>query len=225
MFNPQQFGTEQEALGVLRTALSAVCRVCPPGSIFGGFYLHVHVHLPFISIVWKEALPKGEISASLLRGQFPCPMASPNDTWQRSVSFGVVLMDFFFFSMQHSTGNGQGLQFSSVHSPSRSGDNFGLPAMDSCPWAKSPEVTLPFCLPQAPSTRGQISKKVNKSSFKAQRASLCWLGLQIKGNLVTRTYQVIINKHSFLYLIYLSHQKKFPRAGRSVLHELKCCPF
>lgn len=135
-----------------------------------------------------------------------------------------------FSSMLHSTSTTQGLHFPLIHFPFRCADSFGLPTMYSCLWAKSPEVTLPFRLPQPPSTWLQISKKVNKSSFKAQRGgkkvhSLCWPGLQIKGNLVMRTYQTIINKRSFLYLIYLSRKKKFPRAGRSVLHEFKCCPF
>lgn len=54
--------------------------------------------------------------------------------------------------------------------------------------------------------------------------SLCWPSLKIKGNLAIRTYQMIINKCSFLYLIYLSCEKKYPRTGKSVTHELKCCP-
>jgi len=130
MFKLQLFGTEQEVSRVLRTTFRSVCWICPAGSILGGFYLNIHVHLPLISVGWKTALLKREISASLTRGQFPSPTASPNDIWQRPVFLGVVLTEFF--SMQHSSGNMQGLQFSLIHFPFRSADSFGLPTVYSC---------------------------------------------------------------------------------------------
>lgn len=85
---------EQHSLQFAGSAHLVVC-------LGAEFYPHTHVYHPLIPIGWKAALIEREISASLMSGQFPHPVASPNDIWQRSAFMGVVLMEFSLQAEQH----------------------------------------------------------------------------------------------------------------------------
>lgn len=159
---------------------------------------------------WKSALLKREISASLMRGQFPAPQHL-----QMGFGRGLPFWDldgWSFPSMQHRTGNLQGCNSPFIHFPFPRAEKLGLPTTDSLsPWVKSLEVTEPFYLLHACRYKRETINHHSKHREGGKVHSLCWPGLQIKGNLVMRTHQMIINKQSFLCLIYLPRVETFPR--------------
>lgn len=109
------------------------------------------------------------------------------------------------------TGNMQGCNSLSSIFLSRVQKIWALPTMDSCPWAKSLEVTEPFHLLHACRYQRQSTNHHSQHREGGKFCCLCWPGLQIKGNLVMRAHQMIINEQSFLCLIFLPRLEKFPR--------------
>lgn len=125
-----------------------------------------------------------------MRGQFT---ASPNDIWQPLWE----LYWWSFLSKQSSTGNMQGMNFSSNTFSFQEWRQFWPANQLLCLWVKSPEVTLSFCLLQLPSTWLPISTKANNSPFKA------WRGAKKKSVL----YNLVL---FFNYYYYLGKNKKSP---------------
>lgn len=128
-----------------------------------------------------------------MRGQFPAPQHL-----QMGFGRGLPFWDldgWSFPSMQHRTGNLQGCNSPFIHFPFPRAEKLGLPTTDSLsPWVKSLEVTEPFYLLHACRYKRETINHHSKHREGGKVHSLCWPGLQIKGNLVMRTHQMIINK-------------------------------
>lgn len=131
MFKLQLFGTEQYFLGVLGTTFSAVCWICPPGIIFGGWILPAFTCSSPMNFHKLEDCPSEERNLGISNeGPIPNPHCISKRYLAKICLFGSCIDGDFLHAAQHWQYARAAILL--MHFPFRGADNFGLPTMYSC---------------------------------------------------------------------------------------------